>query len=294
MRVLHLDSGRDLRGGQWQALRLIEGLLARGVECRLLARRGSPLLGEARRRGWDAAALTLTRVATESRRAEVTHAHDARSHTLGALVSRSPLVVARRVAFPTGSPWKYRRAAHYIAVSRFVAGILEQGGIPPDRISVVYDAVPLLDAAPDKSGVIAPANAADPMKGADLAAEAARLAGIPIAFSDDLERDLPRAAVFLYLTRSEGLGSAVLLAMSAGAAVVASRTGGLPEAVEDGVTGLLVDNDPAAIARALRRLIADPSLARAMGARGRDAVAGRFSVDRMTDATLEVYRQVIA
>ena len=41
MRVLHLDTGREMRGGQWQALRLVEGLRAGGVESTLLARAGS-------------------------------------------------------------------------------------------------------------------------------------------------------------------------------------------------------------------------------------------------------------
>ena len=43
MRILHLDSGREMRGGQWQALRLMEGLAAAGVDQTLLARAGSPL-----------------------------------------------------------------------------------------------------------------------------------------------------------------------------------------------------------------------------------------------------------
>ena len=45
--------------------------------------------------------------------------------------------------------------------------------------------------------------------------------------------------MFVYITESEGLGSAVLLAMAAGTPVIASRVGGLPEAIEDGVNGLL-------------------------------------------------------
>jgi hypothetical protein len=47
MRVLHLDMGKTMRGGQWQALRLIQGLAAVGAESTLLARSSSPLFAAA-------------------------------------------------------------------------------------------------------------------------------------------------------------------------------------------------------------------------------------------------------
>ena len=83
--------------------------------------------------------------------------------------------------------------------------------------------------------------------------EAARIGAFEVCYSSDLERDLPHASVFVYITRSEGLGSAALLAMARGVPVVASRVGGLPEIVEDGVNGMLVPNDPEAIACGDRR-----------------------------------------
>ena len=52
MRILHLDAGREMRGGQWQVLRLIEGLAADHVESTLLAREGAPLYVAARKQGW--------------------------------------------------------------------------------------------------------------------------------------------------------------------------------------------------------------------------------------------------
>ena len=61
-------------------------------------------------------------------------------------------------------------------------------------------------------------------------------------------------ALFLYITHSEGLGSAVLLAMAAGVPVIASNVGGLPEIVEHERTGLLTENTAQAIANAIRRL----------------------------------------
>jgi glycosyltransferase involved in cell wall biosynthesis len=292
MRVLHLDSGSEMRGGQWQVLRLVEGLASAGVESTLLARAGSPLLAAALSRGCHAEPLGLLRALVATRSHDVIHAHDARTHTLAAILSGLPLVVSRRVAFPIRSRRKYARAAHYIAVSEFVRAILRSGGVPDEKISVVYDGVPILTRAHGRR-ILAPASD-DPAKGAALAAEAARLAGVEIVFSADLERGLRRAGLFVYISHSEGLGSAVLLAMSAGVPVIASRTGGLPEIVHHGDTGLLVANDAEAIADAIRHLRGNPEIARRMGATARQCVVDRFSVDRMVHLTLEVYRQVLS
>ena len=61
MRILHLDAGREMRGGQWQVLRLIEGLAAAGVESTLLAREDAPLFTAARKLGWRVQPLGITR-----------------------------------------------------------------------------------------------------------------------------------------------------------------------------------------------------------------------------------------
>ena len=292
MRILHLDAGREMRGGQWQVLRLLEGQRAAGERPMLLAREGGPLFEAARRNALPVDRLSLRAALRWTLRSDVVHAHDARSHALEALIRGRNLVVSRRVAFRIGSRWKYGRARHYIAVSEFVKSVLMEGGIPAEKISVVYDGVPVLE--PSRGGaVVAPANADDPEKGAALALEAARLAGAELKVSSSLERDLRDAAMFVYITRSEGLGSGALLAMSAGVPVIASRVGGLPEIVEDGRTGLLVENEPAAIAAAIRNLRGDPEMARRMGAAARRRVQENFTVDLMVSRTMEVYRQVL-
>jgi hypothetical protein len=292
MRVLHLDSGREMRGGQWQVLRLVEAQAAAGVEATLLARADAPLLEAARERGLRAWELTVLRLARFARSHDLVHAHDARTHTLAALAGGAPLVVSRRVAFPVRSRWKYARPARYLAVSEFVRGKLVEGGVQAEKIEVVYDGVPLLD--PSRGGgVLAPATD-DPAKGADLARDAARAAGVEIEFSRDLERDLARAGVLLYLSYAEGLGSGALLAMAAGVPAIASKVGGIPEIVRHGETGLLVENAVEPVAAALRELAADPARARAMGERARADMAARFTVDRMLRRTMEVYRQVLS
>jgi Glycosyl transferases group 1/Glycosyltransferase Family 4 len=292
MRVLHLDAGKEMRGGQWQVLRLIRGLAAAGVDSTLLAREGAPLFAAARKEGWRVAPLGFVRAAALVRRHDLAHAHDARAHTLCAMVSGARLVVSRRVAFPIRSRWKYGRAVRYLAVSEFVKSVLAAGGVPPGKISVVYDGVPVLEPARGER-ILTPANAGDSAKGAALAAEAARLAGVELAVSANLEADLRDAGLFVYTTYSEGLGSAALLAMSAGVPVIASKIGGLPEIVRHGETGLLVDNDPAEIAAAIRRLRDDPALARRMGDAGRQSVIDGFTADSMVRRTMEVYRQVL-
>jgi len=307
MRILHLDAGREMRGGQWQALRLIQGLTAMNAEQTLLARAGSPLFQEAlkaaRNGRFRVEPLGLARAAMLADRHHLIHAHDARGHTIGAILSTVggwPLVVSRRVAFPValkgafkvGSRWKYSRAKRYLAVSEFVKSVLMEGGVPEERIGVVYDGVPVLEQAqgPD---VVAPANADDPRKGAALAMEAARLAGVELKFSTDLVSDLRRAAIFVYITHSEGLGSGALLAMGAGVPVVASRTGGLPEAIRHGENGMLVENDAESIAVAIRALLDGGDLARRMGEAARRTVLEKFTLNHMLDRTLEVYLQVI-
>ena len=287
MRILHLDTGREMRGGQWQVMRLIDGLAAAGVESTLLARAGAPLFTAARKRGWRVESLSLTRAILMARRHDLIHAHDARSHTLGAVVRRSSLVVSRRVAFPVGSRWKYSRAAHYLAVSEFVKKVLMEGGVAAERITVVHDGVPTLEPAGPPLRLIAHE------KDSRLAVEAARLAGIELQLSGDLERDLPHAGLFVYVTHSEGLGSGVLLAMSAGVPVVASNVGGLTEVIRDGANGLLVENNAEAIAAGIRRVLEDASFARCLGAEARRTVREGFTVDHMVRRTIDVYRQVL-
>jgi hypothetical protein len=293
MRILHLDAGKEMRGGQWQALRLMEGLAAAGVESTLLARRDGPLFEAARQRGLRVEAWGLVRTMLLARRHDLIHAHDARSHTLGAIARSGRLVVSRRVAFQVRSPWKYRRARRYLAVSEFVKSVLVAGGVPEEDIAVVYDGVPLLEPARG-SIIVAPANADDPCKGAPLAMEAASLAGVELKLSTDLERDLRDAAVMVYITHSEGLGSGALLAMSAGVPVVASDVGGLPEIIRHGENGLLVDNTPQSIAAAVRLLLDNPAFAQRIGEAARRTVMERFTVDHMVRRTMEVYRQVLA
>ena len=81
--------------------------------------------------------------------------------------------------------------------------------------------------------------------------------------------------------KREGIPVVLMEAMATGLPVVASRLSGIPELVTDGVDGLLVPpGDDAALADALARLAADPSLRARLGAAGRETVLRDFDVDR--------------
>jgi len=83
--------------------------------------------------------------------------------------------------------------------------------------------------------------------------------------------------------------------MAAGAPVVATRVGGSPELVADGVTGFLVPpQDPAALAKAIEELLAEPGRARRLGQAGRQRVIEEFSVQRMVRDTERLYASLLA
>ncbi|MCU1263387.1 MAG: glycosyl transferase, group 1 [Bryobacterales bacterium] len=296
MRTLHIDAGREMRGGQWQVLRLLRGLAAQGDRPVLMAREDSPLFRLAKETGIDARRLSVLALPQLARQSDLVHVHDARSHAFASLFRRAPLVVSRRVAFPVGadilSRRKYARATHYIAVSRYVAAVLVGGGVPEAKITVIPDGVPLLPLSDRTGPVITPASN-DPLKGVRLVLEAARRLRIQVVPSGDLERDLTTASIFIYVSHTEGLGSAVLLAMSAGIPVVASSVGGIPEAIRDREDGLLVKNEPAAIAAAIRELVDDPAFARQLGARARQKIEMQFTEDLMVERTRGLYRKLL-
>ncbi len=292
MKILHLDSGREMRGGQWQVIRLHAGLVAAGHQSMLLARPDAPLFRLAQERQLPIEALTHFKLAFSARGFDLLHAHDARTHTMATLLGGGrPLVVARRVAFPVRSSapsrWKYRHPRMFLAVSNHVADKLRESRVLGNRIAVVYDGVPIPRQPAMGTRILVP-QTADPRKGMALAFEGAGLAGIQLSPTADLESDLPNSAGLVYLSESEGLGSGILLAMAHGVPVIASNVGGIPEIIEDGVTGVLTRNDPTAVAEAFSRWN------RQMGIAARQSVVERFTVEQMVRDTLAAYERVLA
>ncbi|HEX2299003.1 MAG TPA: glycogen synthase [Pseudonocardiaceae bacterium] len=111
---------------------------------------------------------------------------------------------------------------------------------------------------------------------------------------------LSAATVFACPSVYEPLGIVNLEAMACGTAVVASAVGGIPEVVDDGVTGLLVpydEHDPEGFARAfadsLNELLADPDRAATMGQAGRKQAITEFSWSVVAARTVELYEQLL-
>ena len=96
-------------------------------------------------------------------------------------------------------------------------------------------------------------------------------------------------------SHEEGFPNSILEGMGAGKAVVATNVGGIPEAVVDGETGILVPpRDPAALAGALLSFLQDPGRARRMGMSGRDRVAALFTVDQLVSGVERTYDTLLA
>ena len=99
--------------------------------------------------------------------------------------------------------------------------------------------------------------------------------------------------LFAMSSVTEGLGTSLLDAMACARPIVATTAGGIPEIVEDGVTGLLVPpRDHSVMADAIVRMLKDAALRQRMGAAGLARVTDRFTLDRMVEQTAEVYRSV--
>ena len=109
----------------------------------------------------------------------------------------------------------------------------------------------------------------------------------------EVRRELDASSFTVLASLSEGMPNSVLESMSAGRAVVATDVGGVAEALEDGGGVIVPPGDPEALAREIGRLLQDPDLAGRLGAQGRRAVLGRFSVERMVAETLDVYEGLL-
>jgi glycosyltransferase involved in cell wall biosynthesis len=101
--------------------------------------------------------------------------------------------------------------------------------------------------------------------------------------------------IFVLSSVTEGLGTSLLDAMAAARPIVATTAGGIPEAIVDGETGLLVPpRDAHGLAEAILRLIGNPAECERMGRAGLTRVQERFSAARMVADTLTVYERLVA
>lgn len=160
LRVVHVDTERTWRGGEQQVTYLVRGLLARGHAPVLVAQPdseirqrfaawGYPVLPLRMRGEGDlGAAIQLARILRREE-ADLVHLHTAHAHTLGILASllagRGRRVVSRRVDFAIGgisARVKYGLLVdRFIAITEAVAGVLEAGGVPSERISIAQSGI---------------------------------------------------------------------------------------------------------------------------------------------------------
>ena len=111
---------------------------------------------------------------------------------------------------------------------------------------------------------------------------------------EEVQRWYKRLTIYAFTSRNEGFGLTLIEAMAAGAVLVAARAGAAELVVDDGVAGVLVPpGDADALLAAIEPLMRDPATAAAMGARGRQRVVDKFSLDAEAASIAAVYRRLV-
>jgi glycosyltransferase involved in cell wall biosynthesis len=359
MRILHIETGRNLYGGALQVLYLLRGLREKGVENILVCPAGSAVSHAAapyatvrtlamRGEGDILFGWRLMRTIQKAK-PELVHIHSRRGADLwGALSARltgTKAIVTRRVDNPEPAHlarMKYRFYERIVVISEGIRRVLLSEGVSADKIVCVPSAVDARRFAVPcdrewflrEFGLMPTHRAIGmiaqfiPRKGHRTVIDAAPhiLAGCPEArfllfgkgplkkeiqrlytckriadkvifggFRDDLEHILPCLDLVLHPAEKEGLGVSLLQAAAAGIPIVASRVGGIPEIVHDGVNGYLVDaGDIRAILRRVGELLEDREKARRFGSAGRKIARSRFSIAAMVKGNLAVYRDMLS
>ena len=249
--------------------------------------------------------------------ADLVHAHWLPS-ALPALATRKPFVVqlwgtdvelARRA--PWAFRWLVRRACLVLCPSTALAEAARELGARDVRLVPSGVDVPTDVRAPEEPPHVLYVGRLSEEKGvADLLEATERLPrvlvgdgalrdGVPEAVGFVEPRHLgayyERAAVVACPSHREGYGVVAREAMAYGRPVVASAVGGLVDAVEDGVTGLLVPpRDPAALRAALERLLGDSELRDRLGRAGREKARRELSWKASTESTIAAYEDALA
>ncbi len=357
-RVLHINSSRDLRGGERQTRLLIDGLARRGWENYLVSRADSPFsktngllikgLFPLKMRGeFDLiAGFQIGKIARDYH-IPLIHCHTALAHSLGIyaqLVCGAKLVVTRRVDFNlrggAASLWKYNRSDHIIAISRRIQQILLDSGIPSRKISLIPSGVrfPQLPESsvieklraelnlPPEAIVIGTVAAlaghkdyptllrafrqvAEVYPQAILLAlgegdERPRLESLIqelnltekvrlLGFREDVNTFFHIFQIYVQSSKKEGLCTSLIEAMHYGLPIAATSAGGIPDLIEDGVTGLITPpEDHSALAASIIKLLGDGKTAGKYGEASR-LKSQNFSADIMVERNEQVYLKLL-
>jgi glycosyltransferase involved in cell wall biosynthesis len=369
LKIIHLDTGEELRGGQHQLLMLARGLAAREHQQLIVTLEGTALETRARQEHFrvfslprhdpaNAHGIFQLRQLLMTERFQILHAHDGKGQTISWLASmgmKVARVASRRVIYAPprriDTRLKYGRTCDtVIAISKYIRQLLVDAGVPQSNIEVIYDGVELPEEIPEATTgdpvrtvwhykahdfLVGHISTATNEKGLDVAEAAARLleksapdVQIAIAIASpnypnnfgemrstlnpseehdsatkgnyrhigcppDLSKLFAALDLYIMPSRSEGLGSSALVAMAFGVPVVASRVGGLPEIVEDGVTGWLVPPEsPQALADVIVHAASDRERLQEMGTKARER-AVQFSSTLMVERTEALYERLV-
>lgn len=345
MKIVHVSDSRDYRGGENQLFYLLKGLKdLDDFRCSVIVQKGSELetkllaenietIGIEFSGTWNMQnILGLLKILRDvSPDLIAVHTSGAHSRVLTAeYLGRLniPIVVHRRFPGKVNrlSYFKYRssKVSHYIAISKYVARRLIEGGVHPQKIRVVYSGVLIPNkkqTGRDKPLTVGTVSALTSEKNLHFWIDVFRVVSLNmpevrgIIAGKGPERDtlikrikqygleeklyiLPydesiwkRFSVFLSTSRVEGLGTAILQALAYGIPVVAPEVGGIPEIIRDNYTGYLIDGWGV-------NLFADRVLAllrdthkRLEFSKNARRFAEYFSVENMVSKTADVYRE---
>jgi len=347
-------------GGEEQARLLADGLRQRGHRVAILARRGGAFAGRMAAEGHallpfggsgrSPAAIWRVRRALRQLRPDVLHANDGHALTAAGLASLGlgipARVASRRVVFPIRHALRYRAfCGRLICVSRRVAEVCLQSGIPPRLVCVVHDGVDpqriasgdrgrgrrtlgasdadrvlltvakltdakghrfLLDAMPAvlaqrpeaRLFLAGDGELADPLR------KQAEKLGIQSAvhflgYRNDVHDLIHAADLFVFPSHMEGMGSTLIDAMLAGAPIVTTTAGGIPDVTGASEPGseptawTVPACDSGALAAAILQALQSPDQCATLAQRARRRAEQLFTAERMVEATLEVYREVL-
>lgn len=283
---------------------------------------GHGIVGNLRRRPWlllllPAFLVSFARAARRAARdADLVHAHWLPS-IVPALATGRPVVLqlwGTDVELARRTPWLFRplvrRARLVLGASSALVAAARSLGAREARLIPAGVRVPATTGPPADPPHVLFVGRLSPEKGIEdfLAAsdgmsrvvvgDGPLRARVPdtVGFVSPRELDpyYERAAVVCVPSRREGYGVVAREAMAHARPVVATAVGGLPDAVEDGVTGIVVPpGDPPALRAALRRLLDEPALRARLGAAARERALERFSTERAAFATIAAYTSAL-
>jgi len=212
----------------------------------------------------------------------------------------------------------------YVPPTEFVKHKLVDAGFPEEWIRVIPNmvSIPDSDVDPSSGDYVAYAGRISPEKGIDtLLAAATKVHEVPVRLAGEgprmaqMVKDAPKNAIFVGFLKGvdisafyekarflvvssicfESFGLVVVEAMSYGLPVIASRIGGIPEIVEDGVTGFLFEPGNAdELAEKMKLLWENPELCRQMGKAGREKAIREYSEDVYYERLMAVYDEALA